>query len=40
MTVLYFSFSLNESGELTNHIDLEVETARDGIAWVQVSQLA
>ena len=26
-------FSINESGELTNHIDLEVETARDGIAW-------
>ena len=25
-------FSINESGELTNHIDLEVETARDGIA--------
>ena len=25
-------FSINESGELTNHIDLEVKTARDGIA--------
>ena len=27
-------FSINESGELTNHIDLEVETARDGIACI------
>ena len=31
-------FSINESGELTNHIDLEVETARDGIAWSRVKK--
>ena len=32
-------FSINESGELTNHIDLKVETARDGIACIYLRRV-